>query len=59
MLLHSFTYSAKPFNYMISDFVQKNTAMFLAKAGIWRKVIRTACYDTLIQWFHLTDNGSC
>lgn len=40
-------------------FCIKNTAMFLSKAGIWRKVIRTACYDTLIQWFHLMDNGSC
>lgn len=37
---------------------KKNRAMFLSKAGIWRKVVRTACYDTLIQWFHLMDSGS-
>lgn len=55
ILLHSFTYSAEPFNYMI---LYKKYSMFLSKAGIWRKVIRTACYDMLIQRFHLMDNGN-
>jgi hypothetical protein len=57
-LLHSFPYSAELFNYTIADFIYIHTYMFLSKAGIWKKVIITACYDTLIQRFHLTDNGS-